>query len=100
MTTLTEFNEIKLKAEEDHERYGLECEVCDAKRKVREIAPKALPALIAVAEGMGDVIVQFKEYIKLMPKGLVGPLDQEIKQALAAFEAWKMQIEGGDDGNS
>ena len=50
-------------------------------------AARALPALIAVAEGMARVLNKISyEYVS-------GGAD-DMLQALAAFEAWKNEIEG------
>ena len=92
MTTLTEFKEIEIHDMDDTE--------------ITRLYENALPALIAVAEGMENALKHAVQalanaefvYMKYAPNGSWKngyTADKEkAKQALAAYEAWKLNIEG------
>lgn len=124
MTTLKEFKEIEAKATKGPWRLGdrsdtvvaedengthsgeinvdyyglpLVCEsvIAQENRQFITISRTALPALIAVAEGMAE---QLKDIELCLSQGDAGGARRIGRQALAAYEAWCKQIEGGDDG--
>lgn len=80
---------------------GLPEEEDSANAKLFAISRSALPALIAVAEGMATSMENlkpfFKDYVGQMVISKIPgwqEIDREFQQALAAYEAWKLNIEG------
>lgn len=66
------------------------------------ISRSALPALIAVAEKLEDTLWQCLDDLsggsmEFPGHGICEAAWNNAKQALAAYEAWGKQIEGGDD---
>lgn len=98
MTTLSEFKEIEAKQTVSHKIGSKDCESCNATKTIQIIAPKALPALIAVAEGMaidmGRIANHFDQDVYENGwKSLALEMADVARQALAAYEAWKGKIE-------
>lgn len=108
MTKLAEFKEIEsladlLEAISEGEKWGTLTR--DEVKTVLKAA-RSLPALIAVAEGMAEALCSGQVLSADVHNRLIGQgIDpdvcrwfvvcrENIKQALAAFEAWKGKIEG------
>ena len=85
MTTLEEFKS------KDRETGGSYIALVERNNELADLRKLALPALIAGAEGMAEALEQATHAV---PPSVTL---QIVEQALAAYEAWEMQIEGGDD---